>query len=655
MLTPNELSDDRPRPNEHPEDRRQPNEQPDKNSCDCEQMICLLDKIARTTCLTANEVHRNGAALESIAATLKALLEMYRTVNPGAALDYDRHAKLRADLEVCCPPEVTDDSICTYEPCLPAGASHGDTWTVASRGRKPASEVPEKIRPWSIVENPRHTGDKNIRTTPRGPFVGLLDPGKPTASPQDFRSGPGTAPGAQSPVGFRTFTEAELKKSWPPDMSGAKGGDVVLMSGNLWLKLSVDGGKTFTDIDWTKIFAKDTTYGGWAGDQVVIYVPSIDCFVLYVQSFNGTGANASVNAVKIAVASSADLKTYAGGQKAWTRQWDWTCADFGLSQRWLDFPDMTFGRDRLFVCTNVFARDAAGNDSVAGKVVMTIPLVQLQAGGALDYLYAFFDTSAEKRVMGSPAQNVTGNEFYWAHHVNNSKIRIYFWQEDDTITSRERDVFNWPAGGAVAAAPGGVGDWITQDDNRIVGATRRGNELWFAWTSASGQGTDGGLYFPYPQIQVARFDIGDDYKRVDQFAIWNPDFAFAYPSLVTNADNEVGVSLAWGGGPTFSGSHAVGILGDFVVWYGDASDTTVERDLIQAGKVVKDPSGNPVLAPTRFGDYMHVRLAYPDTRFFGAFGYAVKNDPALAAPEVGKFVYSYVEFGRQYPEPNPVR
>ena len=56
-------------------------------------------------------------------------------------------------------------------------------------------------------------------------------------------------------------------------MSGAKGGDVVLMSGNLWLKLSVDGGKTFTDIDWTKIFAKDTTYGGWAGDQVVIYVP----------------------------------------------------------------------------------------------------------------------------------------------------------------------------------------------------------------------------------------------------------------------------------------------------------------------------------------------------------------------------------------------
>jgi AraC-like DNA-binding protein len=640
---------------DHPPTKRmtfQDERQPDCTllPCDCEQIICLLDKIARHTCMSANELHRGTTALTSIDAKIEQMLEIYRIEHAAAALEYDRHAKLRADMEICCPPQVADDAVCTYEPCPPGGASHGNTWTVASRARKPATEVPEKIRPWSIVENPRHTADKNIRLTPRGPFIGLLDPGKPTPSPQDFRSGPGAAPGAQSPVGFRTFTEAELKNGWPPDMSGAKGGEVVLMSGNLWLKLSVDGGKTFTDIDWTKTFGKETTYGGWAGDQVVVYVPSIDCFVLYVQSWRGTGADASVNAVKIALASSADLKTFAGGQKAWTRQWDWNCADFGLSQRWLDFPDLTFGRDSLFVCTNVFAGEA-----VAGKVAMTIPLLQLKAGGTVDYSYAFFDTSADGRVMGSPAQNVTGNEFYWAYHVGNSKIRIYSWQENATITSRERDVINWPTGGAVAAAPGGVADWITQDDNRIVGATRRGNELWFAWTCASGSGAEGGFNYPYPQIQVARFDIGDDYKRVDQFAIWNPDFAFAYPSLVTNSDNEVGISLAWGGGPTLSGSHAVGILGDFVVWYGDASDATVERDLIQDGKVVKDVAGNPVLAPTRFGDYMHVRLAYPDTRFFGAFGYAVKADPAIAAPEVGKFVYSYVEFGRQYPEPSPVR
>ena len=53
------------------------------NNCDCDQIICLLDKIARTTCLTANEVHRNGAALKSIAASLEGLFEMYRTANPA--------------------------------------------------------------------------------------------------------------------------------------------------------------------------------------------------------------------------------------------------------------------------------------------------------------------------------------------------------------------------------------------------------------------------------------------------------------------------------------------------------------------------------------------------------------------------------------------
>ena len=145
------------------------------------------------------------------------------------------------------------------------------------------------------------TEDAGRGGVPLGSFTGLLDPRQPTPKPMDFRSGPGpTPPGAAGPVGFRTFTESELAKNWPPDMSGARGGDVVLMSGNLWLKLSVDGGKTFTDLDFTKIFAADTVYGGWAGDQVIHYIPAIDCFVLYVQSFKGTGTQANRNVVKIA-------------------------------------------------------------------------------------------------------------------------------------------------------------------------------------------------------------------------------------------------------------------------------------------------------------------------------------------------------------------
>ena len=53
--------------------------------------------------------------------------------------------------------------------------------------------------------------------------------------------------------------------------------------------------------------------------------------------------------------------------------------------------------------------------------------------------------------------------------------------------------------------------------------------------------------------------------------VWNPDVAYAYPSLTTNSNNEVGISLAWVGGGTAFGSHAVGILGDLVVWFGEAA------------------------------------------------------------------------------------
>src|SRR4051794_18698761 len=104
-------------------------------------------------------------------------------------------------------------------------------------------------------------------------------------------------------------------------MSGAKAGDVVVMSGNLWLKLSTDAGKTFTDVAFTDVFAKDTTYGGWADDQVIHYVPQIDCFVLYVQSYVGPKGTSdeSKNVVKVALASPADLKAHMGGKPAWRR------------------------------------------------------------------------------------------------------------------------------------------------------------------------------------------------------------------------------------------------------------------------------------------------------------------------------------------------
>jgi hypothetical protein len=490
--------------------------------------------------------------------------------------------------------------------------------------------------PWTIEP---HTLNENeaLPQVMQGPLVGPLIPSAPTPRVLDFRSGAPAPSGGQEPVTFRTFSESGVTTGvWPPDMSGAKGGDVVVMSGNLWLKVSVDAGKTFTDVKFTDVFAADATYGGWAGDQVIHYVPQIDCFVLYVQSKVGAkgGANASKSVVKVALASPADLKKFKGGKAAWRRQWDFTSDDFGLNA-WLDFPDVSYGDAWLYINTNTFTRtyDSAGksSDAFAGRLFFELPLKELQAGTGFNFWYGLLTDSL---VYGSPTQNV-GDENYWAAHVNNTAMRIYSSKGNDAnYYWRERNLgANWPLAALdtnkvrdiISAAPDST-DWLSED-HRIIGATRVNTQVWFAWTAAAGDGGAGGFRFPQPHIQIAKFDVAQDYKFIEQTQVWNADHAYSYPSLTTNSNNEVGISLVWGGGK-FYGSHAVGILGDFVVWYGKTSELTSTR-----------------VSPTRFGDYVHVRLAHPDTRFFSAFGYAVLKDATAAPPE--KADYLYVEFGRE--------
>jgi hypothetical protein len=95
---------------------------------------------------------------------------------------------------------------------------------------------------------------------------------------------------------------------------------------------------------------------------------------------------------------------------------------------------------------------------------------------------------------------------------------------------------------------------------------------------------------------------------VSGLQVWNDKYAFAYPVLAVNARDEVGIMLGWGG----SGDHAncaMGILGDFVVWFRDGSTRTVQR----------------------FGDYLTTRPGERNRSLFGAWGYwvtEVAGDPA---------------------------
>src|SRR5215216_5173590 len=74
--------------------------------------------------------------------------------------------------------------------------------------------------------------------------------------------------------------------------------------------------------------------------------------------------------------------------------------------------------------------------------------------------------------------------------------------------------------------------------NGIIGATRSGNQLWFAWTA----GTD--RNFQQAHVEMVTFDRNNNFRLIQQVQIWNNNYAFAYPALATAAcTGEVGLSL----------------------------------------------------------------------------------------------------------------
>jgi len=94
--------------------------------------------------------------------------------------------------------------------------------------------------------------------------------------------------------------------------------------------------------------------------------------------------------------------------------------------------------------------------------------------------------------------------------------------------------------------------------------------------ASNGSGGSGSFNFPNATVQVVKIDPTSGYKRLDQFAIWNNDYEFAYPALATDDRGEVGIALGWGG-ENDDANAAVGILDDFVVWYPEASDFSTAR------------------------------------------------------------------------------
>ena len=584
---------------------------------------CQLEQIARQTCEVQNELHRQTALQDCLLKLLAYNVEMERASNPGLAqiLDCKYGFDHCFNIGDCHGGPLP----CEHVPCpdghrLDRGVGESKTGTVPARRVKDAP-----YRPVRREDNPaRQPNSRPQRVVPTGPFRGILRRSKGS----DLRNAGSGSPGGAG-LDFQVWTNdpsVANASANAADISGAKGGTVVLLSGNWYVDYSTDSGATFTTLNPTTVFPESLA-GGFCCDQVLQYAPQIDRFLWLLQYQSGsTGANA----YRLAMASPQDVID--SNCTAWT-YWDLSSASFGIGTDWMDYPSMSLGDSEVYFSFDVLDTTS---DTIAdnGLVVVRLNLAEIAAGGTINFR---FTNPADSAVAwGSGVSQNTGNEAFWAGHVDNSTLRVFSWRNDSTTYSwRDVEVRNWPNDTLISSGPNG-NNWFGWGfpTNAVIGITRRLNELWLGWTASNGTarndtGGPVGFSFPHPHVQIVKINI-TGWTVIEQMQVWNPDLAFGYPSLATNSDNEVGIALGWGGGGSLNANSAVGFMGDFVVWFRDGSTWT----------------------HTRWGDYVSIRRAAPESQMFAGFGF-VTIDTTTGAGH--RFDPYYVLFGREKKLPPPIK
>jgi hypothetical protein len=525
-----------------------------------------------------------------------------------------------------------------------AGTNHGITHHTT--GPYPALPQPEQTesndnRPPTPEGSPRVVFPKTAQKS------GILDPGITTY--------PGIASGGAA-VGFVINTESDgIANRFPPDPSAIgtdAASNVVLMTGNLYMKYSTDGGSTFTTISNLSTVFGDQPDGGYCCDQVVHYVPSIDRIVWLIQTNqvkDSKGNTTGPNSQRVAWAKPSDIA--ANFFTAWT-WFDVSSTFLGLGNDWLDYPDVSTASGHLYISTDDVTK--------GGLVVARISFSDMQLPPGNNVTWDFTDPANGTNAVASHlTQNATAT-MYWGGHNGTSKFRVFLWGDssnqyswhdaDNTsystsdYTSKATDGQFWldprPKGDAV------VGAAFTPIRAFVApGSPAPPNQIWFAWTA--GRDKD----FPQPYVRMVMID-DQNFKAVGEFETWNSSYSFAYPALAVNsATSEVAISLMWGGAGTSYMNHAAGFPQDFLLYITTASNVTFTANPKTATQC-DDVSGGTVSGRcTRSGDYLGLRRVGTNSGLFGTAGYEIdlvdstKSTDCLKAPGCLQNV-RWIVFGR---------
>src|SRR6185312_3853497 len=144
--------------------------------------------------------------------------------------------------------------------------------------------------------------------------------------------------------GFNSLGTSAGSVGTPPDMNAARSGQVVMLSYNTNVLLSVDGTATWTLLNPTTIFpsgpnkdaAGNLLDNGLCCDQVLQYVPQIDRFIWLMQ-FCGSGTTGCLSGInRVRIASASPQQIISSGGTSWT-YWDVLSSTFNLGTTTMDY------------------------------------------------------------------------------------------------------------------------------------------------------------------------------------------------------------------------------------------------------------------------------------------------------------------------------
>lgn len=468
---------------------------------------------------------------------------------------------------------------------------------------------------------------------PPGPERLLFEP---TPTPSD----------AQAPAGApldvnQNRNSTSNNAGTPPDPNAARGTNgVVLATYNTGISFSTDGGSSFTDVNLFGPVAGRPSFfpqsdAGLCCDQVVIYVPSHNLFVWLLQyrpvstttTAPGGGTTTRItqpNRHRIAWATPEAIAD--DFFSAWTYG-DLTAnavpgvsSGFGAaSNEWLDYPDLAYSDNFLYVGTDRGFPDSPGSVYAGRRIVARLDLDEMADPASTVVHYDFTEYSGSNGLNKTHFVQGVPDRMVVAGLDNTSTLRVYTW-EDDAGSAFVRTVeISSITTSYTAPAPDGT-DWYANSfPGNISGGTYRDGDYLFAF--------NGGVDAPGRPRAFVRLETVTPAEVLGipvmsataEYDIWNPDYAFAMGVLGTQG-GEIGVGLAVGGGTIGFPQFAVGFKDDFFV------QIVTSSDAVQG---------------SRFGDYLSVR-PIPGTSRFAAELY-----DTLATPTGGaRAVPRYVEFGR---------